>query len=108
MNICESGCAGLDNITPKESQAKDMLYQSIPNPSDDEAMINYYLAKNYQDVYIQISDLNGKIIEKITLNPKHGNGSIKVSLGKFAAQSYIYFLIVEEKIVDSKKMTIIK
>ena len=108
MNICESGCAGLDNITAKESQEKDMLYQSIPNPTDDEAMINYYLAKKYQDVYIQISDLNGKIIEKITLNPKHGNGSIKVSLGKFAAQSYIYFLIVDKKIVDSKKMTIIK
>lgn len=108
MNICESGCAGLENITPKESQEIDILYQSIPNPTDDIAMINYYLAKNYQDAFIQISDLNGRIIEKITLNPKHGNGSIKVSLGKYAAQNYMYYLIIEEKIVDSKKMTIIK
>lgn len=108
MNICESGCAGLENITPKESQEIDILYQSIPNPTDDIAMINYYLAKNYQDAFIQISDLNGRIIEKITLNPKHGNGSIKVSLGKYAAQNYMYYLIVEEKIVDSKKMNIIK
>jgi hypothetical protein len=108
MNICESGCAGLENITPKESQEIDILYQSIPNPTDDVAMINYYLAKNYQDAFIQISDLNGRIIEKITLNPKHGNGSIKVSLGKYAAQNYMYYLIIEEKIVDSKKMTIIR
>jgi hypothetical protein len=108
MNICESGCAGLENITPKESQEIDILYQSIPNPTDDIAMINYYLAKNYQDAFIQISDLNGRIIEKITLNPKHGNGSIKVSLGKYAAQNYMYYLIIEEKIVDSKKMTIIR
>lgn len=108
MNICESGCDGLENITPKESQEIDILYQSIPNPTDDIAMINYYLAKNYQDAFIQISDLNGRIIEKITLNPIHGNGSIKVSLGKYAAQNYMYYLIVEEKIVDSKKINIIK
>jgi FtsZ-binding cell division protein ZapB len=105
--LCESGCAGLEKAKQNVEDV-DALYQSIPNPTDNEALINYYLSKKYNNASIQINSLEGKNMETIMLDGAQGKGSIKIQLGHYAAQTYFYSLIVDNKVVDTKKLTVIR
>jgi len=101
--ICESGCAGLD----KKTTEVDVLYQSIPNPTDDIALINYYLASDKSNAEIRIYMSEGQTIETFKLDTKQGNGSVKVSLGNLASGTYLYTLIANGKVVDTKRIQIV-
>jgi hypothetical protein len=105
--LCESGCAGLEKAKQNVEDV-DALYQSIPNPTDNEALINYYLSKKYNNASIQINSLEGKSMETIMLDGVQGKGSVKIQLGHYAAQTYFYSLIVDNKVVDTKKLTVIR
>lgn len=101
--LCESGCAGLDN---KDSDLP-ILYQSIPNPTDDVALINYYLPE-VSMAQIKLFSQEGKEIQTYRLESKSGKGSVKASLGGLNSGTYIYTLIIENRIIDSKKLQILK
>jgi hypothetical protein len=105
--LCESGCAGLEKAKQNATDA-DVLYQSIPNPTDNETLINFYLSKKYNKASIQINSLDGKSMETIVLDGTQGKGSVKIQLGQYAAQTYFYSLIVDNKVVDTKKLTVIR
>lgn len=107
--LCENGCPGLSKASNTDGQnLKDQLFQSVPNPTDGKAIINYILARDYRNAAITITDLNGKALQTISLKPIAGNGSISVELGEYAAQNYVYTLTVDGKTVDSKKLTVAK
>lgn len=106
--LCESGCAGLEKFGAKTTSDVDALYQSIPNPTDDVALINYYLTKEYTNAIITVSTQEGKILHSFKLEPKMGNGSVKVSLGSLASGTYFYTLVAGERVIDTKKLQIIK
>lgn len=101
--LCESGCAGLEKKTDV-----DVLYQSIPNPTDSEALINYYLSREYSDASISIYTQDGKAMKTIQLEGKKGNGSIKINLSDLSNGTYIYTLVAGERVIDSKKLQIVK
>jgi len=101
--LCESGCAGLGKKTDV-----DALYQSIPNPTDSEALINYYLSREYKDASISIYTQDGKTWKTFPLEGMKGNGSIKVDLRDLSSGTYIYTLVAGERIIDSKKLQIVK
>lgn len=101
--LCESGCAGLEKKTDK-----DVLFQSIPNPTDNEALINYYLAQEYTDAQIAVMSTDGKVLKSITLENKIGNGSVKITLGELAAGTYLYTLTAGGRVIDTKRLQILK
>ena len=47
-------------------------------------------------------------METIMLDGAQGKGSVKIQLGQYAAQTYFYSLIVDNKVVDTKKLTVIR
>ncbi len=96
--ICESGCAGLDN------KHSDVLYQSIPNPTDNNAKINYFLARNYSEASIVLYSMDGREVGTYTLNPAKGDGSVDVTLGDVSPGTYLYRLIVDGNPVAVKKI----
>lgn len=96
--ICESGCAGLDN------KHSDVLYQSIPNPTDNNARINYFLARNYSEASIVLYSMDGREVGTYTLNPAKGDGSVDVTLGDVSPGTYLYRLIVDGNPVAVKKI----
>lgn len=101
--LCESGCAGLE----KKADA-DVLFQSIPNPTDSEALINYHLIREYRDASISVSSQDGKQLMSVKLEAKKGAGSIKINLGDLANGTYLYTLVAGERVIDTKKLQIIK
>jgi hypothetical protein len=86
----------------------DVLYQNVPNPASDVTVIGYNLARVYKSPVISVFTTDGKLIETIQLDARKGQGSITISLGKLSNGVYVYNLIVDDKVVDVKKLELIK
>jgi hypothetical protein len=104
--LCESGCEGLKKAG--SSSDADVLYQSIPNPTDSEALINYSLSREYIDASITISSQDGKQLMTVKLEAKKGAGSIKINVGDLANGTYLYTLVAGERVIDTKRLQIVK
>jgi flagellar hook assembly protein FlgD len=80
-----------------------LLKQNYPNPFSESMRINYYLPDDIQKATIYIYDMNGKQLKSIPLNQK-GNGSITIKGSELKAGMYMYALITDGQIIDTKRM----
>ncbi len=106
--LCENGCAGLKTSNTESNKDKNLLFQSIPNPTSNEVLINYFLIKTYKEAKIVFYAPDGKMIQVNLIDAKSGNGSLKLNVRDFAEGNYYYTLIVDDAKVDTKKMQVIK
>ncbi|AUP80217.1 tail fiber domain-containing protein [Flavivirga eckloniae] len=81
------------------------LYQNIPNPAISETIIKYTTSPNTRSTSIFIFDLNGRQV-KVFQNLKSGNGELMISKNKIPKGLYHYSLVLDGKIIDTKKMII--
>lgn len=79
--------------------------QNIPNPFSNETLVNYTLPQNTGKAYMAVYDLSGKQIRTFPLNQK-GTSSLTISSEKLAAGIYIYSIIADGKVMDSKRMVV--
>jgi trimeric autotransporter adhesin len=91
-----------DVTTPSVSEAK--LEQSVPNPNNGKATIAYALPQTVKRATLMISDLNGKQLKMIALTELQGE--VQVTMDD--AGIFIYTLIADGKLVNSKKMIVEK
>lgn len=80
-----------------------ILQDNIPNPFNSETVIKYYIPKSITSAYIYIYDLQGKEMKSVVLEQK-GNGYIIINSSELYAGMFVYTLIVDNKIIDSKRM----
>ena len=80
-----------------------MLKQNAPNPFSKTTTIAYYLPETTKTASIKVLDLNGRTLKSINLQGT-GEASIELSLNEFHKGMYLYTLIVDGNIVDSKQM----
>jgi len=80
------------------------LEQNAPNPFNQNTLIKYFLPQNI-DAAINITDINGKIIKTIVVTGK-GSGQLILDAQQLAAGTYQYSLIVNGKVIDTKKMVL--
>lgn len=85
--------------------AKSSLEQNIPNPFTNETTINYNLSKDISTANLFVYDLSGKQIASFPITEK-GQSSIKITSEKLAAGMYIYSIVADGKLVDSKRMIV--
>lgn len=88
-------------------QTKPLLYQNSPNPFNQSTTIKYSIPPTTEKSAIVISNIQGIQLKKILIT-KDNQQEIIINKGELAAGTYIYSLIVNEKIVDSKKMILTK
>ncbi|HCA05970.1 tail fiber domain-containing protein [Chryseobacterium sp.] len=81
------------------------LGQNVPNPFDKETTISYNIKQNFNTAFIGVYDLNGKQIKRIPINKSKSEIIIPANI--FVAGTYIYSLVVDGKLVESKKMIVI-
>jgi hypothetical protein len=89
-----------NNLTPSNA-----LYQNAPNPFSQNTTIGYYLAEDVQKAMICIYDMNGTQLKTFQLNQK-GSGSISINAWDFKAGMYMYTLIVNGQVIDTKQMVL--
>ena len=80
-----------------------VLYQNIPNPFGDETMINYYIPENTTNAKIIFFDMYGQSMKEVPLT-QTGSGNIHVDSKNLASGIYSYSLIINGKVIDTKKM----
>lgn len=89
------------------AQDRAQLQQNFPNPFHQQSDIQYYLPNDVQSAHLLISDLNGQVIKTYEVQGQ-GIGKVVVDGTAFGAGLYIYTLIVNEKVVDTKQMVLTK
>lgn len=82
------------------------LLQNKPNPSDEATTISVLVDKNfsYREAYITIKDLQGKEVLKTPITLEKGMNEINYDHGYHKSGTYIYSLIIDGKVIQSKQM----
>jgi hypothetical protein len=81
----------------------NVLYQNSPNPFSTTTNIKYALSKEVNAAMIIIYNMNGTQLKSIQLNQK-SEGSITIDGGEFTAGMYLYALITDGQVIDTKRM----
>lgn len=95
----------LNNDAIALSSSSASISQNSPNPFSGNTIINYYLPEQSKRAFVNISDINGRIIKRVQLT-QNGNGQLVLPAGQFTTGSYQYSLLVDGRVVDTKKMVL--
>ncbi|MGC4101735.1 tail fiber domain-containing protein [Ferruginibacter sp.] len=91
------------SIKINESNDAAKLFQNVPNPFNQSTIIRYSIPSTSQKAFITITSISGTKIREFNLK-NNENQNIEIKGGQLSAGSYIYTLIVDGKLIDSKQM----
>ena len=92
-----------ENITNLATATTARLDQNAPNPFREETKISFNVPNNTQKAGIYIYNLLGSQIKKIEIH-QTGEGSVMISGDQLTAGMYLYALIIDNQVIDTKKM----
>jgi hypothetical protein len=92
----------LDNST---QTPEPELFQNNPNPFSETTEIKYYLPETISNAMICIYDMNGKQLKCYNIE-SDGTGFITIDGNELHAGMYMYSLIADGKVVDTKRMVL--
>jgi hypothetical protein len=98
----------ISNTISTKTPDKFYLGQNYPNPFNPSTMIRFQI-KRLADLKLVVYDVTGKEIIKLA-DKEYKAGSYEVSFdgSKYSSGIYFYSLIVDGKLIDTKKMILIK
>lgn len=93
-----------NGLTVNEIELIDnaFLYQNTPNPFSEGTTIKYFIPDNANAQIIFYNEFGSQI--EIFNIEERGLGQLNISASNLAAGMYSYSLIINEKVVDTKKM----
>lgn len=97
-----------ENISTNQiSLTGAILEQNIPNPFSSETIIKYYLPASPGTAKIIIANSEGVIMKSIEIDHK-GPGQVQIKPFGLPTGNYVYSLVVDDRIIDSKQMVLSK
>ncbi|MFM9944303.1 MAG: M28 family peptidase [Bacteroidia bacterium] len=119
VSVCSVNNLGVESLFSKEIQTKISginelnkpqqaveLLQNKPNPSDEATTISVMVNthEKIKAAYISISDLTGKEVHKIPIELNNGMNEVEYNHGYHQSGTFIYSLIIDGKIIQSRRM----
>lgn len=83
------------------------LFDNNPNPFNEDTEIMFYIPENAQTSRLIIHDLQGIEIKSFEINQK-GQSGLTIRGSELKAGMYLYTLLVDNKIIDTKRMILSK
>ena len=83
------------------------LFQNTPNPFSSDTEIKMALPETTRQASLIIYNMEGKQLKNIQVNDR-GNAAVKISGSEFSAGIYLYALIVDGRVVDTKRLILTK
>jgi hypothetical protein len=80
-----------------------VLNQNVPNPFAESTVITYSIPESIQKAQIHFYNMNGQLIQTVELTSR-GNGRINVFGSDLSSGTYMYTLVADGKIIDTKRM----
>ena len=93
--------------TPQETKPSAKLYQNTPNPFIQNTAIKYFLPNGTHEASIHIYNMNGTEFVAFSIET-FGLGELTIDGGTFRAGMYLYSLIADGQLVDTKQMILTK
>ncbi len=81
------------------------MSQNEPNPFTHETVVKYTLPQSVSNSFMAVYDLTGKQITTFPITEK-GSSSLTITSEKLSAGIYIYSIVADGKVVDSKRMIV--
>ena len=92
-------------LEQNETENENALFQNTPNPFSQETQIEYTLADDAQNAMICIYNMNGEHLRCFPLNIE-SNGVITIEGNDLKAGMYLYSLLVDDQLIDTKRMVL--
>lgn len=96
-----------NNNTLENSYETAILYQNAPNPFSSNTKITCYLPEGFNKAMIHIYNLQGVELKSYPLT-QAGLNDITVNASELSAGMYLYTLMIDNKIIDTKRMILTK
>lgn len=97
-----------ENVSKKTSIIMESeLFQNDPNPFTEETEVRCYIPKEISNADLYIYDMNGRQLEKRNISER-GNISLTIKGGSLDAGIYLYSLITDGQVIDTKRMILTK
>ncbi|MEI6556575.1 MAG: tail fiber domain-containing protein [Paludibacter sp.] len=84
-----------------------VLDQNIPNPFNQSTTIGFYLPESITNATIYVYDMNGVQLKSYNITER-GKKNIIINGSEFNAGMYLYALIADGKVIDTKRMILTK
>lgn len=101
------GASTTTDITETNVLSYPALDQNIPNPFNTSTTIGYYLSTMTTNASIYVYDMNGVQLKSYSITER-GKGSIIIQGSELNAGMYLYALIADGKVIDTKRMILTK
>ena len=98
---------GTTEIADLENVLNTELFQNTPNPFTEVTTIACSVAESIKTAVLYVYDMNGKQIAEYPVDGR-GNTSIIIEGSSLDAGMYLYSLIADGKIIDTKRMILTK
>jgi len=102
-DCCNNPKSASLNDANAETDKEVRLFQNTPNPFSVSTTIRYYVPQSVNKAVINIYNMNGTQLKSIQLHQTE-EGSIEINGGEFNAGMYLYALIADGQIIDTKRM----
>ena len=83
------------------------LYQNSPNPFSSTTVIEYYVPDEATSAELFVFNLNGELLQTYPVEPL-GHGAVTINGSTLSAGMYVYTLVVDNQIADTKRMILTK
>jgi hypothetical protein len=80
-----------------------VLDQNIPNPFNISTSIGFYLPSTVAIGNIYVYDMNGNQLKNFSISER-GKGTVTIHGSEFSAGMYLYALVTDGKVIDTKRM----
>ena len=83
------------------------LFQNTPNPFNENTEIAFYLPQSVANAMLCVYDMNGRQLSQNVITQR-GSSVFVVNGSQYGAGMYLYSLIADNQIVDTKRMILTK
>jgi hypothetical protein len=93
-------------ILPEKPEKNIELFQNYPNPFDEATFIVFvaHAPVIYKEAFVRITDMHGKEVSKLPVQIRQGLNEVLYFHGYNTAGIFAYSLVVDGKVIDSKRM----
>jgi len=92
-------------INNQNGNSSNLLESNVPNPFTHETVIKYNLPKGTKSAEMIVYDLSGKQIKSYPISEMQSS-SITITAEQLTAGIYIYSILADGQILDSKRMVV--
>lgn len=83
------------------------LYQNTPNPFTESTLIQCDIAESVANANLYIYNMNGEQITEFVITER-GSTSVTIDGGSLSAGMYLYALVADGQVIDTKRMILTK